>query len=46
MTTPIDEEVRRATKLLEAVILASGRTRKDVDERLGVGSGLPVSRPR
>jgi transcriptional regulator with XRE-family HTH domain len=35
----IDDEVRRATKLLETVMQASGLTRKDLDQRLGAGPG-------
>src|SRR5262245_35356049 len=35
----IDDEVRRATKLLETVMQASGLTRKDLDHRLGAGPG-------
>src|SRR4029077_10593820 len=35
----IDDEVRRATKLLETVMQASGLTRKDLDLKLGAGPG-------
>src|SRR6185436_17419893 len=35
----IDDEVRRATKLLETVMQASGMTRKDLDQKLGAGPG-------
>ena len=35
----IEEEVRRATKLLETVMQASGLTRKELDQRLGAGPG-------
>src|SRR5436305_11174146 len=35
----IDDEVRRATKLLETVMQASGLTRKDLDQRLAAGPG-------
>jgi hypothetical protein len=35
----IDEEVRRATKLLETIMQAEGLTRKDLDQRLGAGPG-------
>src|SRR5690242_18248785 len=35
----IEEEVRRATKLLETVMQAAGLTRKDLDQRLGAGPG-------
>lgn len=35
----IEEEVRRATKLLETVMQATGLTRKELDQRLGAGSG-------
>src|SRR4051812_1509880 len=35
----IDDEVRRATKLLETVMQAAGLTRKDLDQRLGAGPG-------
>jgi hypothetical protein len=35
----IDEEVRRATKLLETIMQAGGLTRKDLDRRLGAGPG-------
>jgi transcriptional regulator with XRE-family HTH domain len=35
----IDEEVRRATKLLETVMQAAGVTRKQLDQRLGAGPG-------
>jgi transcriptional regulator with XRE-family HTH domain len=35
----IDDEVRRATKLLETVMQASGLTRKDLDQKLGAGPG-------
>jgi transcriptional regulator with XRE-family HTH domain len=34
-----DDEVRRATKLLETVMQASGLTRKDLDQKLGAGPG-------
>jgi transcriptional regulator with XRE-family HTH domain len=37
MTT--DDEVRRATKLLETVMQAAGLTRKDLDQKLGAGPG-------
>jgi transcriptional regulator with XRE-family HTH domain len=39
MTTTIDDEVRRATKLLETVMQAAGLTRKDLDQKLGAGPG-------
>jgi transcriptional regulator with XRE-family HTH domain len=35
----IDDEVRRATKLLETVMQAAGLTRKDLDQRLSAGPG-------
>ena len=35
----IDDEERRATKLLETVMQAAGLTRKDLDQRLGAGPG-------
>src|ERR1700712_4722960 len=35
----IDDEVRRATKLLETVMQAAGLTRKDLDQKLGRGPG-------
>lgn len=35
----IEDEVRRATKLLETVMQAAGLTRKDLDQRLGAGPG-------
>lgn len=35
----INEEVRRATKLLETVMQAAGVTRKQLDQRLGAGPG-------
>src|SRR3978361_9696 len=35
----IDDEVRRATKLLETVMQAAGLTRKDLDQKLGAGPG-------
>jgi len=35
----IDDDVRRATKLLETVMQASGLTRKDLDQKLGAGPG-------
>jgi transcriptional regulator with XRE-family HTH domain len=35
----IDDDVRRATKLLETVMQAAGLTRKDLDQRLGAGPG-------
>lgn len=35
----IEDEVRRATKLLETVMQASGLTRKELDQRLGAGPG-------
>ena len=35
----IDDEVRRATKLLETVMQAAGLTRKDLDQRLDAGPG-------
>ena len=35
----IEEEVRRATKLLETVMQAAGLTRKDLDQKLGAGPG-------
>jgi transcriptional regulator with XRE-family HTH domain len=35
----IDDEVRRATKLLETIMQAAGLTRKDLDQRLGAGPG-------
>jgi len=39
MTMTIDDEVRRATKLLETVMQAAGLTRKDLDQKLGAGPG-------
>jgi transcriptional regulator with XRE-family HTH domain len=35
----IDDEVRRATKLLETVMQAAGLTRKDLDQKLNAGPG-------
>lgn len=35
----IDDEVRRATKLLETIMQAGGLSRKDLDQRLGAGPG-------
>lgn len=35
----LDDEVRRATKLLETVMQAAGLTRKDLDQKLGAGPG-------
>jgi transcriptional regulator with XRE-family HTH domain len=35
----IDDDVRRATKLLETVMQAAGLTRKDLDLKLGAGPG-------
>ena len=35
----IDDEVKRATKLLETVMQAAGLTRKDLDQKLGAGPG-------
>jgi len=35
----IEDEVRRATKLLETVMQAAGLTRKELDQRLGAGPG-------
>lgn len=35
----IEDEVRRATKLLETVMQTAGLTRKELDQRLGAGSG-------
>src|SRR3954453_23378576 len=35
----IDDEVRRATKLLETVMQAAGLTRKDLDQKLEAGPG-------
>jgi transcriptional regulator with XRE-family HTH domain len=35
----LEDEVRRATKLLETVMQAAGLTRKDLDQRLGAGPG-------
>jgi len=35
----VDDEVRRATKLLETIMQAGGLTRKDLDLRLGSGPG-------
>src|SRR5262245_58447431 len=35
----VEEEVRRATKLLETVMQAAGLTRKELDQRLGAGPG-------
>src|SRR6185436_20852842 len=37
MTT--EDEVRRATRLLETVMQAAGVTRKELDRRLGAGPG-------
>lgn len=39
MCMTIEEEVRRATKLLETVMQAAGLTRKDLDQKLGAGPG-------
>jgi transcriptional regulator with XRE-family HTH domain len=39
MAMTIDDEVRRATKLLETVMQAAGLTRKDLDQKLGAGPG-------
>jgi transcriptional regulator with XRE-family HTH domain len=36
---PIEDDVRRATKLLETVMQASGLTRKELDFKLGAGPG-------
>jgi len=35
----IEEEVLRATRLLETVMQAAGLTRKELDQRLGAGPG-------
>ncbi|HSF41848.1 MAG TPA: helix-turn-helix transcriptional regulator [Thermoanaerobaculia bacterium] len=35
----IDDQVKRATKLLETVMQAAGMTRKDLDQKLGAGPG-------
>lgn len=35
----VEDEVRRATKLLETVMQAAGLTRKELDLRLGAGPG-------
>jgi transcriptional regulator with XRE-family HTH domain len=35
----VEDEVRRATKLLETVMQAAGLTRKELDQRLGSGPG-------
>lgn len=35
----VEDEVRRATKLLETVMQAAGLTRKELDQRLGAGPG-------
>ena len=35
----VEDEVRRATKLLETVMQAAGVTRKELDQRLGAGPG-------
>ena len=35
----IDDEVNRATKLLETVMQAAGLTRKELDQKLGAGPG-------
>ncbi len=35
----IEDEVRRATKLLETVMQAAGLTRKELDQKLGAGPG-------
>ena len=35
----LEDEVRRATKLLETVMQAAGLTRKELDQRLGAGPG-------
>ena len=35
----IEDEVRRATKLLETVMQAAALTRKELDQRLGAGPG-------
>ena len=39
MTMTIDDEVKRATRLLETVMQAAGLTRKDLDQKLGAGPG-------
>jgi len=36
---PIEDDVRRATKLLETVMQASGLTRKELDQKLSAGPG-------
>jgi transcriptional regulator with XRE-family HTH domain len=35
----VEDEVRRATKLLETVMQTAGLTRKELDQRLGAGPG-------
>lgn len=37
--TTVDDEVKRATRLLETVMQAAGLTRKELDQRLGAGPG-------
>ncbi|HEX2644119.1 MAG TPA: helix-turn-helix transcriptional regulator [Thermoanaerobaculia bacterium] len=39
MSPTVDDEVKRATKLLETVMQAAGLTRKELDQRLGAGPG-------
>jgi transcriptional regulator with XRE-family HTH domain len=39
MDPTFDEEVKKATKLLETVMQAAGLTRKELDQRLGAGPG-------
>jgi transcriptional regulator with XRE-family HTH domain len=39
MSPTLDDEVKRATKLLETVMQAAGLTRKELDQRLGAGPG-------
>jgi len=35
----IEDEIRRATKLMEAILQARGSSRKDVDQKIGAGAG-------
>lgn len=39
MSPTVDDEVKRATRLLETVMQAAGLTRKELDQRLGAGPG-------
>ena len=38
MSTPVEDEVRRLTEVLDAVIRVSHRTRRSLEEELGLGS--------